>query len=66
MKFRFSFYPYQASLRPADYEIKLLRDAWASNQLTGNDRLIDEIEIRTGHRVERRVRGRPPKEKQEK
>jgi len=59
---------YQAYLKQgaSDKEIELLRDAWCRNQLTGNDRFIDEIEIRTGRRVERRARGRPAKEKQEK
>lgn len=41
---------YQAYLKQgaSDKEIELLREAWVKNQLTGNDRFIDEIEHRTG------------------
>jgi putative transposase len=52
---------YQAYLKQgaSDKEIALLRTAWARNQLTGNDRFVDEIEQRTGLRIEYRARGRP-------
>ncbi len=43
----------------SDKETELLRSAWARNQLTGNDRFVDEIERRTNRRVEFRARGRP-------
>lgn len=46
-----------------DNEFELLRNAWARNQLTGNNRFVDEIEERLGYRVEYRARGRPVKEK---
>ena len=54
---------YQTYLKQgaSDKEIELLRIDWARNQLTGNDRFIDEIECRTGRRVEHRARGRPRK-----
>ena len=42
-------------------EIKLIRKAAARNQLTGSGRFVDEIERRTGIRVESRGRGRPRK-----
>ena len=56
---------YQAYLKQgaSDKEIELLRGAWSRNQLTGNDRFIDEIERRTGRRVEYRCRGRPGKDR---
>ena len=58
---------YQAYLKQgaSDKEIELLRDAWSRNQLTGNDHFIDEIERRTGRRVEYRSRGRPGKDQKE-
>jgi len=40
-------------------ELNLFRSAWLRNQLTGNDRFIDEIEIRVGYRIENRGRGKP-------
>lgn len=54
---------YQAYLKQdaSDHEMELLRKSWARNQLTGNDRFVDEIEIRLGRRVEHRARGRPAK-----
>ena len=57
---------YQAYLQQgaSDKETELLRRGWARNQLTGNDRFIDEIESRTGRRIEYRTRGRPCKERQ--
>jgi len=42
----------------SDKELALLRSAWARNQLTGNDRFVDEIELRLGFRIERRGRGK--------
>jgi putative transposase len=59
---------YQAYLKQgvSDKEIELICNAWTRNQLTGNDRFIDEIETRTKRRIERRARGRPVKENQEK
>lgn len=42
-------------------ERELIRDAVRRNQLTGDDRFVDEIERRTGLRVETRARGRPKK-----
>jgi len=42
-------------------EIALIRKAVNSNQLTGGSRFSDEIERRTGFRVENRGRGRPQK-----
>lgn len=43
----------------SDKELKLLATAWARNQLTGNDRFVDEIEERIGLRVVNRGRGKP-------
>ena len=40
-----------------DKELRLFRSAWSRNQLTGNDRFVDEIEQRVGYRVEHRGRG---------
>lgn len=56
---------YQAYLKQgaSDKEIALLRTAWARNQLTGNDQFVDEIERRTGLRIEYLARGRPRKNK---
>jgi putative transposase len=45
---------------PAE-EIEHIRQALRRNQLTGGARFIDEIERRTGIRVETRGRGRPQK-----
>jgi putative transposase len=42
-------------------ETRLIRKAAARNQLTGGNRFVDEIERRTGIRVESRGRGRPKK-----
>ena len=52
---------YQAYLKQGatNKEINLLHTAWARNQLTGNDRFVDEIEKRLGFRTETRARGRP-------
>jgi len=52
---------YQAYLKQgsSDKEIAMLRTACARNQLTGNERFVDEIEQRMGLRVEHRGRGRP-------
>ncbi len=41
----------------SESEKKLIRNAVGRNQLTGNNRFIDEIEMRTGMRVEQRGRG---------
>ena len=56
---------YQAYLKQgaSDKEIELLRAAWVRNQLTGNNRFIDEIEQRVGLRIENRTRGRPRKQR---
>ena len=43
-------------------EKKLIKNAVSRNQLTGNQPFIDEIEMRTGLRIEKRGRGRPPNE----
>jgi putative transposase len=43
-----------------DGETDLIRTAVQRNQLTGNGRFIDEIERRTGLRIEARGQGRPP------
>lgn len=43
-----------------DGETELIRTAVRRNQLTGNGRFIDEIEHRTGLRIEARGQGRPP------
>lgn len=40
-------------------EQKFIQDSVNRNQLTGNNRFVDEIESRIGLRVERRGRGRP-------
>lgn len=40
-------------------ESTLIRDAISRNQLTGTSAFIDEIELRTGLRIENRGRGRP-------
>lgn len=55
---------YQAHLKQSasDKEMELLRSACSRNQLTGNNRFIDEIEYRTGLRIETRSRGRPGKD----
>jgi len=52
---------YQTYLKQgtSNREIELLRTAWARNQLTGNQRFVDEIEQRMGVRVEHRGRGKP-------
>lgn len=42
-------------------EKKMIQEAWQRNQLTGNQKFVDEIEQRMGIRVERRGRGRPKK-----
>ena len=42
-----------------DYEVNLIRNALQRGQLTGNSRFVEEIERKTGHRVELRGRGRP-------
>ncbi len=54
---------YQAYLKQGatDKELALLRSAWSRNQLTGNQRFIDEIEQRVGLRIVNRGRGRPVK-----
>ena len=44
---------------PASGEFDLIRQALGSGQLTGNDQFIDEVERRTGKRIERRGPGRP-------
>ncbi len=41
----------------SESEKKLIRNAVGRNQLTGNNRFIDEIEMRTEMRVEQRGRG---------
>jgi len=46
----------------ADKELKALRESVNRNQLTGNNRFVDEIEKRIGIRVEKRGRGRPVKQ----
>jgi putative transposase len=52
---------YRAYLKQgaSDKEMELLRTAWSRNQLTGNQRFVDEIEQRMGVRVEHRGRGKP-------
>lgn len=45
----------------AEAEYTLIRNAVRRNQLTGGHRFVDEIERRTGIRVENRGRGRPGK-----
>jgi len=40
-------------------EVNLIREGLQRNQLTGNSRFVDEVERRTGIRIERRGRGRP-------
>jgi putative transposase len=52
---------YQAFVRQGigSREADFIRDSIKRNQLTGKDRFIDEIEQRTGFRVERRSPGRP-------
>lgn len=47
----------------SDRELALLRGSLRRNQLTGDQRFIDEIETRIGIRVEARSRGRPRKGK---
>ena len=42
-------------------EREFIHDAVTRNQLTGNDRFVDEIERRTGLRIETRAQGRPNK-----
>lgn len=43
----------------SDSELKLLRNAWARNQLTGDNRFVDEVEKRAGLRIINRGRGKP-------
>jgi len=45
-------------VEPADYEYY---SAVLRNQFTGTGRFVDEIEYRTGLRIEARGRGRPPR-----
>jgi len=59
---RIEYYQTYLKQGASDKEIELLRHAWTRNQLTGNNRFIDEIESRTGRRIEYRTRGRPCKE----
>jgi len=47
----------------SEAELQMLRESVQRNQLTGNNRFVDEIETRTGLRVEKRGRGRPVIEK---
>lgn len=42
-------------------EKQLIQEAWPRNQLTGDQRFVNEIEKRIGVRVEKRGRGRPKK-----
>ena len=42
-------------------EKQLIQEAWQRNQLTGDQRFVNEIEQRIGVRVEKRGRGRPKK-----
>jgi putative transposase len=44
-------------------DISLIRRGLQRNQLTGNQQFIDEIEQRTGLRIEQRGRGRPGHER---
>lgn len=44
-------------------ELETIRMAVNRNRLTGGGRFVDEIEGRTGLRIENRGRGRPPREK---
>jgi putative transposase len=46
---------------PDDAEHQLIRTALQRNRLTGSSRFVEEIERRTGLRLENRGRGRPPK-----
>ena len=52
---------YQAYMQQgaSDQEVALLRSAWSRNQLTGNQRFVDEIERRIGQHIECRGRGKP-------
>ncbi|MCK4704282.1 MAG: transposase [Gammaproteobacteria bacterium] len=43
----------------SDKELALLRSACSRNQLTGNERFVDEIELRIGYRIAHRGRGNP-------
>ena len=47
----------------SDRELDTLRGSLKRNQLTGNQRFVDEVESRIGIRVETRSRGRPRNEK---
>lgn len=42
-------------------ETEMIREAVSRNQLTGSAAFINEIELRTGARIESRGRGRPPR-----
>lgn len=44
-----------------DHEVNLIRNALQRGQLTGNSRFTEEIEKKTGQRIEMRGRGRPRK-----
>ena len=46
----------------SDQEYHFIRSSVMRNQLTGNSRFIDEIEVRIGRRIEHRGRGRPRKD----
>ena len=43
------------------HEINLIRNALQRGQLTGNPRFVDEVERKTGQRIEMRGQGRPTK-----
>lgn len=48
--------------QPDGAELELIRSAVQRNRLTGDDRFVDEIQRRTGLRIENRGRGRPQRE----
>jgi putative transposase len=57
---RLAYVRFVREIVPGD-ETRLIRKATSRNQLTGSDCFVDEIERRTGLRVESRGRGRPRK-----
>ena len=60
---RFSCYLKYLDEPARDEDISLIRKDLQRNQLTGNQQFVDEIEQRTGLRIEQRGRGRPRHEK---
>lgn len=61
-QFRRRAYACFLDAQPDSAELELIRSAVQRNRLTGGDRFVDEIQRRTGLRIENRGRGRPQRE----